>query len=757
MNRCPTCGAEYPSDVRFCPRDGTALVQVVERQGDPLVGQVLAGRYEILSKLGEGGMGSVYAARHLTLGRIDAVKILRPDTADADARRRFLREAKLAASINHPNAVVIHDFGQTESGVTFLAMEYIQGQSLTKLLQQEGPFPPRRVVNIIRQVASALDVAHQLGVIHRDLKPDNIMVMEGDRVKVVDFGIAKAIGGQESLVPMTQVGFVIGTPHYMSPEQVMGSELDARSDVYSLALIAYEMLTGVRAFAGDSMQSQMVARLSEPPRPMAVAAPHVTVPAAVEAVVRQALARLPADRPASAGAFAAQLEKAWLAAENAQAVAAPPSGSVSTQPQRAGSSTANASSPVTAQPMPSLGVHLPAAHEPLPVPPSTVVQHSPPVMPQVPGQYPSAGLYPPAMLGGAMGSAPTPATVVQPGSSPPPAAAVSPSPVLSALPSALPASAPAPSASSKVKTNFWLIGGLVAAAGIVLLTLVVGVVLVLVYVGTGASDSGTASEPGTVPVATDNPPVPRQAGRQPDKSVAPILEQSRLLREKGDYESALHIVDEALAANPTSPELRIEKAEILFEQEHYVESEDLVYAVLRSHPDYAPAYQNLGVLQYRQKKIAEAIASQKRCLELNPELEYASYAHASLAQIYAEQYFSDKRKFASRSNEAEMEARWALSTATRKSLEVYPRLTLATLLIDRQQYALAREQLEKLLRDDAFRKDQERALAYYQLAVVAFSERNYAEAAEAAERAAQLNPQDEDYQKLARELRRYRG
>jgi serine/threonine protein kinase len=745
MKRCPTCGTEYPDNAQFCPHDGATLVSVTAAPDDPFIGQVLAGRYEVLSKLGEGGMGSVYAARHRTLGRVDAVKVLRPEAADADAGRRFLREAKLAASINHPNAVVIHDFGQTESGVTFLAMEYIQGQSLTKLLQREGPFSPARVVNIIRQVAGALDVAHQLGVIHRDLKPDNIMVMEGDRVKVVDFGIAKAIGGQESVVPMTQVGLVVGTPHYMSPEQVMGSPLDARSDVYSLALVAYEMLTGARAFAGDSMQAQMVVRLSEPPRPMSVAAPQVTVPAVIEEVVRQALARQPAERPASAGAFAAELEKALLVAENAQAVAASRAGSVQTRQQEGKASTASASSPVTAQPSSrDEQLRSPAALGASPAPLPTVVQHPPSSPPLTPHLYSGAGFYPPATPGSAPGLPSTPATVLQPGSLPPPVAPVASAPLPSALLSASPASVPA---SGKAKTNIWLIVGLVAAAGGVLLTLVI-VAVFLAYVST------SSSEPGTEPVS--GAPAPRQKGRQPDKALVSILEQSRALRESGDYESALHVVDEALAVSPTSPELRIEKAEILFEQEHFVESEDLVYGVLRSHPDYGPAYQNLGVLQYRQRKLAEAIASLKRCLELDPEPEYASYAHAGLAQIYAEQYFSDKRRFAARSNEAEMEARWALSTATRKSLEVYPRLTLATLLIDRQQYALAREQVAKLLRDNAFRKDQARALAYYQLAVVAFSERKYDEAAEAAEYAAQLDPQTEDYRKLAENLRQYR-
>ncbi len=716
MKRCPTCGAEYRDNAQFCPHDGTTLVSVAAAPDDPLIGQVLAGRYEILSKLGEGGMGSVYAARHRTLGRIDAVKVLRPEAADADAGRRFLREAKLAARINHPNAVVIHDFGQTESGMTFLAMEYIQGQSLTKLLQREGPFPPARVVNIIRQVAWALDAAHQLGVIHRDLKPDNIMVTEGDRVKVVDFGIAKAVGGQESLVPMTQVGFVVGTPHYMSPEQVMGSELDARSDVYSLALIAYEMLTGARAFVGDSMHAQMIVRLSEPPRPMSVAAPHVAVPAAIEGVVRQALARLPADRPASAGAFATQLEKALAVMESTRPVASPPSGSVPTQYQGATVSTASASAQVKTQP---------------------------------PRPSPYDEFRPPSATG--VASVPSD-TVVQPSPSPPPMAAIPPSPT-PPTPSFQP---PLPPPPNRSKTNVWLIGGLVAGVGIVLITLFIGVVLFLAY-------ASKSSEPDSKPVATKKGKSPSSRQGEQQTGAGTVVEQSRSLREKGDYESALRVVDEALAADPTSPKLRVEKAEILFEQERYVDAEDLVYAVLHSHPDFAPVHHAVGVLQYRQGKIEEAIASQKRCLELNPEQEYAYYAHATLATIYFGQYLADKKGFAARANEAETEARFAISTATRKSLEVAPRIILSTLLIDRQQYALAREQVEKLLQDNAFRTDKERALVYYKLALLALLEGNYREAAEAAERAVQLDPQNEDYQKLHQEcqklvrtLRQYR-
>lgn len=695
MKQCPTCQTQYPDDAKFCPRDGTSLAPAGAPTADPFIGQVLAGRYEILSKLGEGGMGSVYSARHLRLERVDAVKILRPDAANPEAARRFLREAKLAAGINHPNAVVIHDFGEAESGVAFLAMEYIQGQPLSKLLQKHGPLPPARVVAIVRQIASALDAAHQLGVIHRDLKPDNIMVMDGDRVKVVDFGIAKAVGGMESVVPMTQVGFIVGTPQYMSPEQVLGEPLDARSDVYALALTTYEMLTGAPAFLGDSLQAQMVARLSEPPRPMVVAAPHVAVPPAIEAVVRQALARSPAHRPASAGMFADQLEKALSTVEDTRAMAA--TTDRATHHQGATIATAGARSPAATQPATPNRDDVfrpPPAYAAAPPLPATVAQPMAASMPGTVWQTPYAAP-----------TYPTPPTQ---------------------------SAAPGHSETSK---NVWIIGGVLGIAGLVVVVLVVGAALYFY----APSDGGGGNTPSVVTIDT-----------------TAILRESRALREAGDYDKALRLVDEQLAANPTSPELRIEKAEILFEQERFVESEDIVYAVLKSHPDYGQAYQNLGVLKWRQNKVEEAIANQKRCLELNPEQEYVCYAHAVLSQIYAEQYLSDKRKFAARADEAEMEARSALTTATRKSLEIYPRLTLAGLFIDRKQYALAREQVDKIFQDGALRRNRDRAAVFSYAALIAFGEKRYAEAAEAAEQASQLDPQNKDYRRLADMLRRYR-
>ncbi len=679
MKQCPICATQYPDDAKFCPRDGATLVSAAGATSDPLIGQTLAGRYEILSKLGEGGMGSVYRARHRLLGRVDAVKMLRPDAANAEAARRFLREAKLAASINHPNAVVIHDFGEAESGVAFLAMEYIPGQPLSKLLQKQGPLPPAQAVAVARQIAAALDAAHQLGVVHRDLKPDNIMVMDGDRVKVVDFGIAKAMGGKESVVPMTQVGLVVGTPQYMSPEQALGEPLDARSDVYSLALVTYEMLVGASPFLGDSMQAQMVARISEPPRPMRVAAPHIAVPPAIEAVVRQALAQAPAHRPASAGAFATQLEKALSAADGAQPRPSSAQSAAPTQYQVATLATGGARSPADTQPSPASA---------------------------------QANVF-----------------------RPPPAFATPPS-VAPTRP--MPAAQPAPAPGGS-KSGLWLIGGLLGIGGIAALGLAVGLAF---YVFSAPPGGGLTNGGGGSSLV--------KAER------AAALRRSRSLREAGDYAGALRLIEERLAADPFAPELRIEKAEVLFEKERFVESEDIVRDVLKTHPDYGPAHQSLGVLKYRQGKEDEAIAGQMRCLELDPEPEYVCYAHAALAQIYANQYFSNRRKFAARFEQAELEARAALAAATRKSLEAGPRLTLARLFVDRKQYALAREQTDKILRDGAVWKARDRASVYAQVAVIAFLEKRYAEAAEAAEQASQLDPKNEDYRKLSDITRRYR-
>jgi serine/threonine-protein kinase len=306
MKVCTTCGAEYPDEKLFCERDGTPL----RKSGamNDLMGQVIADRYHITKKLGEGGMGQVYLAEHVKMGRRCAIKIMMPGTmSDPEAISRFNREAANASQISHPNVCAIYDFGETPDGLIYLAMEFIEGSSLTALLDDVKTVPLARAATIIQQCAEALQVAHDLGIVHRDLKPDNIMVVTSrgkDTVKVVDFGIAKAIGGDDSRAQkVTKTGFVVGTPEYMSPEQLAGDPVDGRSDLYSLGLVFYRMLTGASPFPADSQQETMIKRLTDDPMPLSVARPDVRFPAEVQRVLDRALARNPNDRYKNAADF----------------------------------------------------------------------------------------------------------------------------------------------------------------------------------------------------------------------------------------------------------------------------------------------------------------------------------------------------------------------------------------------------------------------------------------------------------------------
>ncbi|MCY7380667.1 MAG: protein kinase [Gemmatimonadaceae bacterium] len=298
LKLCPSCSTEYPATERFCPKDGTALRSQTTEVAN-LVGSVIAERYHVLSKLGEGGMGQVYLAEHVKMGRQSAVKVMHPATVHDNATiARFNREAANASRIDHPHVAGIYDFGETPDGLVYLAMQYVEGPTLTAIMQSNRALPPRRAAELTRQVAEGLHAAHALGIVHRDLKPDNIMVTV-DRdgvecVKVVDFGIAKEAGGVAQKV--TQTGMVVGTPEYMSPEQLSGDEVDARSDQYSLALVAFNMLTGDLPFPSESTQTSMVMRLTEQPWSLADMKPDVAWPADVQAVMSRALERLPADR-----------------------------------------------------------------------------------------------------------------------------------------------------------------------------------------------------------------------------------------------------------------------------------------------------------------------------------------------------------------------------------------------------------------------------------------------------------------------------
>ncbi|HKN69281.1 MAG TPA: serine/threonine-protein kinase [Gemmatimonadaceae bacterium] len=308
---CPQCGAEYELDQRFCPKDGTTL-RLQNATGD-LVGAIIADRYHVIGKLGEGGMGQVYLAEHVKMGRRSALKVMNPALVkDADAISRFNREAANASRINHPNVADVYDFGETPDGIIYLAMELVEGPTLTKVIEEQGPLPPSRVATIVRQASEALAVAHDMGIVHRDLKPDNIMLARNrdgsDCAKIVDFGIAKAADSAAQKV--TKTGLVIGTPEYMSPEQLAGDTLDGRSDIYSLALVAFNMLTGKLPFPAETAQESMIMRLTEPPRKLVQMRPEIPWTEPVQAALDRALQRDVNARYASASEFGRALSSA---------------------------------------------------------------------------------------------------------------------------------------------------------------------------------------------------------------------------------------------------------------------------------------------------------------------------------------------------------------------------------------------------------------------------------------------------------------
>jgi serine/threonine protein kinase len=304
---CPQCGSTYDMDQRFCPRDGSTLRAP---PGSDLVGSILADRYHVIRRIGEGGMGQVYLAEHVKMKRKSAVKVLHQGMVhDPDAISRFNREASNASQIQHPNVAAIYDFGETPEGLIYLAMEYVDGEPLTKIIERHGALTAARAADIGEQVASALEAAHDMGIIHRDLKPDNIMITRGrageDVAKVVDFGIAKAMQADDQKV--TKTGLAIGTPEYMSPEQLGGDQLDSRTDIYSLGLVTFNMLTGQLPFPSVVSREALIMRLTEKPRTLAEIRADVQWPAELQTVMDKALANHPADRYQHVSQFGREL------------------------------------------------------------------------------------------------------------------------------------------------------------------------------------------------------------------------------------------------------------------------------------------------------------------------------------------------------------------------------------------------------------------------------------------------------------------
>jgi len=335
MLHCPICGRQYSTETQVCPEDNSRLEAdstVADAiPVDPLIGSTLDDKYRIEKRLGIGGMGTVYRARHLLIDRPVAIKVLNPRfVEDEAAQLRFRREARAAGRLQHANAVGVTDFGSTSDGYVYLVMELLEGRTLRGVLAKEAPLDTARAVSLMLQTADAVAAAHHAGIIHRDLKPANIFIVQNSEVpavvKVLDFGIAKLAA--ESLEDddsktLTLVGAMIGTPRYMSPEQCDGAELTPAADVYSLGVILYEMLSGVVPFSGSTPLAIAMKHASEAPRsPSEYVA---SIPPALEEVVLHALAKRPEDRPANAAEFRLELLATAdrLGLEHAGAASAP--------------------------------------------------------------------------------------------------------------------------------------------------------------------------------------------------------------------------------------------------------------------------------------------------------------------------------------------------------------------------------------------------------------------------------------------------
>jgi serine/threonine protein kinase len=282
--KCSQCGEVLGTHARFCSGCGllnpankeTEIIVALEtaeelRPSDPFLARVLDSKYELLARLGTGGAGTVYRARRLHIGDEVAVKVLNQDyVLESNAVERFRREARSAAMIHHPNVVTIHDFSESKSDTpAYIVMELVAGTPLRELLKHEGRLSPERAVAMMRDVCAGVGVAHRQGLLHRDLKPDNVIVQsevdhEREVAKVVDFGIAK-LRGSTSEFNLTQTGALVGTPFYMSPEQWHGEQLDPRSDVYSLGAMFYEMLAGAPPFNAASLPELITKQLNDEP------------------------------------------------------------------------------------------------------------------------------------------------------------------------------------------------------------------------------------------------------------------------------------------------------------------------------------------------------------------------------------------------------------------------------------------------------------------------------------------------------------
>ena len=347
---CPGCRTAFDADTNFCSRCGTSLratsaalrdrktepaMTAVPQEiapedsgpRDPLIGTVVDGRYKVLERVGAGGMGVVYKVEHQRMGKIAAMKVLHRDLAgDAEIMRRFRREAEAVSKLTSPNTVQTFDFGTSDDAM-YLVMEYIRGDDLGAIIRRDGPLSFARAAPIFIQVCDALVEAHELGIVHRDLKPENILVVHGrdghDHAKVLDFGLAKLSHAGE-VSGVTGRNEIIGTPFYMSPEQIRGEELDARSDIYSLGAVMYRVLTGEAPFQAQSPVGVLTKALTDDLVPPRRRRPEANLPEAVDEIVTKAMARSADARYPTAEALKADLGEALAAVSGAPPRPAPP-------------------------------------------------------------------------------------------------------------------------------------------------------------------------------------------------------------------------------------------------------------------------------------------------------------------------------------------------------------------------------------------------------------------------------------------------
>ncbi|MES2178815.1 MAG: serine/threonine-protein kinase [Gemmatimonadota bacterium] len=330
MNRCPACGTQYADEARFCTKDGSKLIPMpvggtpargtAIGRGEPpkaasatsLVNEVLDGRYRIVKKVGEGGMSFVYLATDTATSDRYAIKVLSSALSlDQNAMQRLKREASLGMRLAHPNVCHIIRMGETQEGLVYVVMPFVEGEILSDRNNRRGTLPLEEVSKFVSDMAAGLHVAHELKIVHRDLKPENIMICKSDdgteRAVVMDFGLAKERRADAELQKLTATGIILGTPEFMSPEQLRGKPLDPRTDVYSLALMTYEMLTGKLPFTGRTQQEMMIARLRNEPMPLRQARPELDLSEGTEKVLAKGMQRNPDDRYSTAPEFATAL------------------------------------------------------------------------------------------------------------------------------------------------------------------------------------------------------------------------------------------------------------------------------------------------------------------------------------------------------------------------------------------------------------------------------------------------------------------